>query len=344
VLLMAISRRRAGQYRALLRLLAAATRSRQPLGPAVAAFAQESQGVIGRQALRLYEALQGGSPLPAALAVAGPLTPSRQCALLYMGLNSDELASALDEAADEHEPDDVSGEIMAHVAYVFWIVAFGCLILTFVMLKIVPAFQQIFEDFNMELPAMTELLITFSGMAGASWPLLTLSLFALLGAFLYSLLIYIGLLRWRMPLPLRWARGLETSAVLRGLALAAEGQQPLEQGVETLAAAYPDRWTRQKLAQVSSDVAAGTPWWESLWRRQLISNADRSLLQAAQRLGNVPWALRTLSERHRWRMTYRLRWWLQLLGPPLLIGTALLVGFVVLSLFLPLIKLIETLT
>lgn len=344
VLVMACTQRRIGRRRALLRLLAAATRSRRPLAPVVAAFARETQGAVGRQALLLNAALESGAPLGNALAIVGPLASSRERALLYLGQQTNELTGALEAAADEQEPDTAAGEIMANMAYLFWVLVFGATVLTFVMLKIVPAFKQIFEDFGTELPAMTLLLINMSSLVAALWPLVLLFQIAVWGGLVYSLLIYVGWIQWRMPLPLRWMRGLDTSSVLRGLALTAEANRPMDHGLAALATAYSDPWVRRQLELVTIDVAAGLPWWESLWLRRLISAADCSLLEAAQRLGNLPWALRSVADWHRWRLTYRLRWWLHVLAPPLLVAVGMVVGFVVLALFLPLVKIIETLT
>ncbi len=316
VLAMVVTQRRVDRRRALLRLLAAATRTQRPLAPAVVAFAQESQGKLGREALRLNIALESGAPLAHALSIVGPLTPLRSRGLLYLGQQTNQLTAALEEAADDQEPDNVAGEIMAHLAYFFWLLVFGGTILTFVMIKIVPAFRQIFEDFDAELPAITKLLISLSDMIAELWPLVVLSQLVFWGVFIYSLLIYVGWVQWRMPLPLGWMRGLETSAALKGLALAAEGGHPLHESVAIVATVCPDRWTRRQMERVSTDVASGLDWWESLRLRRLISAADRSLLQAAQRVGNVPWALREVAHRHRWRINYRLRWWLHVLGPP----------------------------
>jgi type II secretory pathway component PulF len=344
VLAMALTHRHVDRRRAFLRLLAAAMRARRPLVPAVGAFAQESQGTLGRQALRLNMALESGAPLANALALVGPLTPLRGRSLLYLGQQTNQLAEALEAAADDQEPDNAAGEIMAHLAYLFWLLVFGAAILTFVMLKIVPAFRQIYADFGMSLPAMTEVLITASAIMAVYWWLLVLPQIAIWGFFLYTLLIYVGWIQWRMPLPLRWARALETSTALRGLALAAEGNHPLDAAIASLAVASPDYWVRRQMELVESDVSAGLPWWESLWKRKLISAADRSLLEAAERLGHLPWALEMIADRQRWRLTYHLRWWLNVLVPPLLVLVGMTVGFVVLALFMPLIKIIEALT
>src|SRR5690606_8200501 len=45
-------------------------------------------------------------------------------------------------------------------------------ILTFIMIKIVPAFEKIFTDFELELPAMTQLLMTVSYLAVNYWYLI----------------------------------------------------------------------------------------------------------------------------------------------------------------------------
>lgn len=344
IVAMAITRRRVGQRHALLRLLASATEARAPLLPAVAAFASENPGPVGADAHRLRHLLDSGELLPYALTAVRSLAPRRERALLHLGVQLDNLSPALAEAADNQEPDSITGEIAAHLLYIFWILVFGVSVLTFVMLKIVPAFKQIFEDFGTELPAITQVVITLSVIAAEFWPLLALGLVMLWGVFIYCILVYIGWVRWRIPLPIFWTRGLETATVLRGLAVAVEARSPLEKAVSVLMVQYPDAWIRRQLAKMGQDISAGIPWWESLWLRQLVTSADRSLLQAAARLGNVAWALRTVADQHRWKLSYQLRWWLHALSPPLLLIVGALVAFVVVGLFMPLIKIVETLT
>ena len=67
------------------------------------------------------------------------------------------------------------------------------------------------------------------------------------------------------------------------------------------------------------------------------------MLQAAQRVGNLPWALTEMADSVRRRLAYRVQAAVQLLFPPIVILMGLAVTFIVVALFLPLIALIQRL-
>ena len=92
------------------------------------------------------------------------------------------------------------------------------------------------------------------------------------------------------------------------------------------------------------DLYAGADWCESLFARGLIKQADLAILQAARRTGNLSWALREMADSNRRRLAYRLQALMHLLFPPVILAAGLVVMFFVVSLFIPLISLIQTLT
>jgi type IV pilus assembly protein PilC len=65
------------------------------------------------------------------------------------------------------------------------------------------------------------------------------------------------------------------------------------------------------------------------------------LLGTAQQVGNLPWALRSIAKRKEKRTVYRLAAAIQVVYPCLILLLGGIVGFTVMALFLPLVKLIE---
>jgi type II secretory pathway component PulF len=82
-------------------------------------------------------------------------------------------------------------------------------------------------------------------------------------------------------------------------------------------------------------------WRESLLQTRLISTADAAVLGAAERVGNLEWALEEMADSAMRRMIYRVQALLQILFPILLLVLGFVVMFFVTSLFLPLIALIQ---
>ncbi|MBN2476941.1 MAG: type II secretion system F family protein [Pirellulales bacterium] len=60
-------------------------------------------------------------------------------------------------------------KVKGALVYPITVVSFAVGILVFIMLKIVPSFEKIFTDFEAELPAMTQALITMSNLVATYW-------------------------------------------------------------------------------------------------------------------------------------------------------------------------------
>ena len=108
-----------------------------------------------------------------------------------------------------------------------------------------------------------------------------------------------------------------------------------------MARSYPKRDIRRRLRQTEADIRAGRDWCESLHGHGLIQAADLAVLQAAQRVGNLAWALQEMADSARRRLAYRVQAIVQTLFPLLVVLIGMVVMFVVVALFLPLIALIQ---
>jgi len=163
------------------------------------------------------------------------------------------------------------------------------------------------------------------------------------GLVLYAVLRYFGLIDWDLPGIERLTRRFHAAQVLDTLALVAGSQTPLDEGVLALAQSYPKADIRRRLRQAAADMQSGGGWCESLHRRGLIRQAEVVILQAAQRVGNLPWALSEMAESGRRRLAYRLQALIEMLFPPIVVVFGLIVMFVVVALFVPIIALIQRL-
>lgn len=338
-----VKNRLSRQY-ALLWLLTVAAQRLIPLVPAVEAFARETGGSFAGRARYLANMLRAGVPLPDALQRLPGLLPPDVLPVIRVGYESGALAAALRQAAsvrDFRRPLWLA--TAGRLVYLMVVVAVGTSVVTFMMSRIVPSFSKIFADFDAELPATTEMLINASRAVVTWWPVLV-PLWMLLGLlYLYVLLRYCGLVHFELPGTNWLARRLDTATILETLALAAEHRRPLPEAFATLARTYHKASIRGRLRGVVGDLDRGADWCQSLFDRGLIKRADRAILQAAQQVGNLPWAMREMAESNRRRLAYRLYALIQLLFPPCVLVLAGLVMFIVVSLFIPLISLIQSL-
>jgi type II secretory pathway component PulF len=137
---------------------------------------------------------------------------------------------------------------------------------------------------------------------------------------------------------------LDTAAILDGLSLAAGRNVAFRGELEILGRWYPRPSIRERLRSVLRDLDSGADWCRSLARHGLIKQAEMAVLEAAQRAGNLAWALREMADSSRRRLNYRLYALLQVLFPLVILAFGALVFVFVAAYFMPMIALISRLT
>ncbi len=216
-------------------------------------------------------------------------------------------------------------------------------VLLFWMIFIAPRFERIFHDMSMSLPPQTRRVLAMGNLAlNYSW---ALALAVPLLAGLLALLLASPGLRWYFPLIGRVYRGYVCSRILQALAFLLQKGQPAPEALGVLAeSGCFVGGARRRLEAVRRRVERGEPLADSLRRGWILPRAMVPLLNAAERAGNLPWALAELAEVMAGRAARRVQRVGMALSPVPLIGVGVLVGLFVLGVFQPLISLIEGLS
>lgn len=323
----------------LLAVMAAASRSWAPLSPAIEGFSREWRGWFGWRCRWLAQMLAAGTPLPDALRTAGWLVPRRALAMIEAGARSGNLVAALEETTRQPASRPVFLKVAAACWYFSSLTLMGSGVFTFVMIKIVPTYIKIFDDFDAELPALTLALISATHwFVYFGWLILLL---LLLGMACYGVLRLVGIVGWLPPPLAVVSRRLESAVVLRSLAAAAETKQSLLPALSALAEHYPVSSVRHLLRRALNELTQGRPWQQAFLSQGLLRRADAVLLNSAERVGNLPWALREVADSLERCVANRMLAWLEVLVPAMILVAGAVVMFIVVGLFLPLIRLIE---
>lgn len=272
-------------------------------------------------------------------------------------------------------------KVKGALVYPIAVVVFACAILTFIMIKIVPQFQKIFEDFGTDLPVPTQILITASNTVIQWWFLLP---GVPLGIWLFIKLTTIfpyGQFGWdlfKLRLPVfgqlveknivaRTTRTLGTLVasgvpILEALTITRDTAtngvfERLYQGVldairegETIAKPLKDN-SRPGFNPV-------TAWWFfffiagpiglllylTRWNTPVLEDIAINMVDVGEETGELDTMLYKVADNYDEEVAILTESLLSLFEPILIIVLGCMVGFIVISLFLPLIALIQKLS
>ncbi len=345
VFIIGVRRYREAERRSLLWMLMAAAERGIPLEAAVSAFEDERDDVLGKRARNLADYLEAGVPLALALQRSRNPVPTAALLAADLGQQTGTLGPALRQVIGQlDQADSVFRSLLEKLFYLSFVVVYALLVLAFVMIKIMPVFDKMYMEFGLELPGVTQALIDLSRAAtSGEGLLLAVGLFILtLGGI--GLLYYLGNLSPRLSVAsLLWWRT-DCALVLRWLAIAVRQQRPLGELVRLMAGYFPRPALRWRLERAAGRIESGEDWCDSLYRVGLLRQAEAGLFRAAQRAGNLAWALEEMADSSVRRAAYRWNAWLNVLFPGVVILFGGGVFFIALGILTPLFALISGLT
>jgi general secretion pathway protein F len=278
-----------------------------PLASAARAFAAERRDRLGRRAEDLAEYLEAGLPLALALTRSGHSLPPSVLLAAELGQQTSTLGPSLRQALCRSEESEAALQWAAEkVVYLGIVAIFGLCLVVFMMIKIVPAYIKIFQDFGADLPPVTVAMVFVSNYTVNYWFLFVPLLLLLLFLLLHVGLNYMGV---RRSLP-GWARSwqsTDSAVVMRWLAAAVRQNRPLTEMMRLLAAYYPRRGVRRKLEWTAKRMDQGADWCDCLGQAGLIRRPEIAVFKSASRTGNLAWALDEMADSSVRRAACRLR-------------------------------------
>jgi type II secretory pathway component PulF len=189
-----------------------------------------------------------------------------------------------------------------------------------------------------EFPKLTTQVIEAAEL-GLNYGLPALLLVALLG----TALLGTSNLSWYIPgfgwIPRRAAQ----SRVLHLLSIMLQTGKPIPQSLELVANMPVGRLLQRKILRAQSDVERGQPFAESLCGAGLLPGTMTALVQAAERAGNLPWALGEMALTLHDRLVRAIQRLIEAFFPIAVLAVAALVAFIVTGMYIPIVKLIEQL-
>lgn len=136
---------------------------------------QSKPGKLKNSLMDVCEDIESGSTLSESMSKCPKVFDRLYVNMIKAGEAGGALEAILRRLAEfQEKSQSLKRKVKGAMVYPIVVVLVAVGILCFIMIKIVPAFEKIFKDFDTTLPAMTQLLIAMSNWVGSYWFLIPL--------------------------------------------------------------------------------------------------------------------------------------------------------------------------
>ncbi|HEV2696289.1 MAG TPA: type II secretion system F family protein [Verrucomicrobiae bacterium] len=242
---------------------------------------------------------------------------------------------------------DVQAKFKSAMIYPVMVIIVGILLVTFFMTVMMPKFIEIFQGFNIPLPLPTLFLIGVSRLFTTYWWLLlggVIAVVILFKRFQSSAAGGRKLDGWRMKAPIFGpvVRVNLFGQFARTLGTLLQNGVPVLTALKITEQVMSNVHIKEAIAKTREAVTDGKTLAQPLAQSKLFPQLMVDLVRIGEETGDVPGSLNNLADTYEGELSIALRVMSDLIGPVLIIVMAIVVGFLLLSIFLPLFKLISS--
>ena len=242
---------------------------------------------------------------------------------------------------------EVQAKFKSAMVYPVIVICMGVLLVTFFMLFMMPQFIAMFSDFQIVLPLPTRFLIALSKFLSGYWwliGLVVIAVFVVFKRFQSSVGGRRKIDRWRMQAPV-FGKVVKINLFgqfARTLGTLLQNGVPVLTALKITEQVMTNVHIKEAIAKTREAVTDGKTLAQPLAQSKLFPQLMVDLVRIGEETGDVPGAMNNLADTYESELSMALRVMTDLIGPALIIVMAVIVGFLLISIFLPLFKLISS--
>jgi type II secretory pathway component PulF len=306
----------------------------------------ESKGISAKVSQQLRQEVMEGRSLSDAMTKQPVIFSDLYVNMVRAGESSGALVDVLRRmAAHFQQFAEVQGKMTSAMIYPLMVCLVGMGLILFFIYFMLPHFVEMFQGFNVQLPWPTRVLISVSYLFTNLWWLLILALVAAVVLFRRFQASQTGkrlLDHWKMTVPVfgKVVRINLFAQFARTLSTLLQNGVPVLTALKITEQVIPNQLLREAIAKTREAVTDGKTIAQPLARSKLFPQLMVDLVKIGEDTGDVPGALANLADTYEGELQISLRIMMNLIEPLLIIIMALGVGFLLLSVLLPMFKLI----
>ena len=238
------------------------------------------------------------------------------------------------------EEQDFRANLVSVLTYPMLIVAVGILTVVVLLNFVIPKVVKVFSEIEQALPAPTLFLVNMSSFVTHYWLIILFLVIAAVVAVRQYLESKAGKFNWhrimlKLPLVGDIITRIEICRMAKTLGLLLKNGLPIDRAVNVLSFTITNAFLRSKIEAVGIQIKEGTALSDAMRNTGVFSAGFINVIKLAEDSSNLDRALFTTAESYQKEISRRLKRVLNILEPLLILIVGLVVGFVVISMLLP---------
>lgn len=236
--------------------------------------------------------------------------------------------------------EEFKNSIRAALTYPFFIFGVGALTVFVLLVFVIPRLLTMFEDMGQVLPLPTRILISVSGfLRSYGWFILAItSIFIFLLRRTYRSpqgRILFDRLKLKLVILRKIILKTEISRLMRTLSLLLSSGIPITTALEISISVLENRILKSEVQRFKNEINSGSSLSDSLGNSRLFPEFVTSIVSIGEESGSLERSLVRIADDYEREIDRTLKTLTRLLEPAMILVMGLLVGFIVLSMLLP---------
>lgn len=298
---------------------------------------------------QVTEDVQSGTMLSEAMARHPKIWDKLYTNLVKAGETAGALDAILRRLAEFREKSQkLKKKIIGALIYPTAVMTIATAILSFIMIAIVPAFEKIFLELGIKLPALTEALMSFSRFMANWWWVAILGIVLTIVGFKMARKTEAGgaivdRLQLMMPVLGNVIKKGSVARFTRTLGTLVTSGVGFLDALDITRTATPNIVVQNAIASVRDSVKEGETINEPLRRSGIFDDIVVNMIKVGEETGELDKMLIKIADNYDEEVDAAVNAMMALMEPALIIFMGGAVGFIVIALFMPLISIIQTL-
>jgi len=309
---------------------------------------QLKPGVLKEALFDVKEDVEGGSSLSEALAKHPLVFDKLYVNMIRAGEAGGLLDEILSRLADYREKAQrLQQKIIGALVYPAAVITIAGAILTFIMVFIIPKFEQMFKEMELgDLPMMTQVLMTIANTMRTYWYILVfLPVLAWIAFGMWvrtpSGRLMADRIKLKLPIFGQIISKSSVSRFCRTLGTLVQSGVPILDALSIIKNATGNQVVANAVETVHNSIKEGDTIAEPLRHCGVFDDLVVNMIQVGEETGELDKMLLKVADTYDNEVDTLVGALMSLLEPLLIVGMGLTVGFIVISLFLPLISIME---